>query len=137
MDIPQKVHDALLKELLKKDDKGRFPNLIALVKDEKFTVDYSVFVRKERGCIDVVLTCPNPMYFGTTKDGGLVAASGSHKPTAFELVTDIDFDFGKKLEQVKKYKQEYKDVRVIIQEYKEDYAEARAPFAKRSSNQGV
>jgi ABC-type ATPase with predicted acetyltransferase domain len=64
------------------------------------------------------------MYVGTTKDGGLLMADGPHKPTAFELVTDADFDFGKKLEQVKKYKQEYKDARVIIpEEYKEDYAQ--------------
>ena len=51
-------------------------------------------------------------------------ADGPHTPSAFELVTDIDFDVGKKLEQLNRYKREYHDTRVIIpEEYKEDYAQ--------------
>ena len=124
MDIKQTIHDALLKELVKKDDKGKYPNLIELVRHGKFTVKCSVDLRNGKGCIDVVLTYPNPIYCRVTEDGGLVMADGPHTPTAFELVTDIDFEVGKKLEQLNRYKREYHDTRVIIpEEYKEDYAQ--------------
>jgi hypothetical protein len=59
-----------------------------------------------------------------TEDGSLLIDTGPHKPTAFELVTDIDFDVGKKLEQLNRYKRGYDDTRVIIpEEYKEDFAQ--------------
>jgi len=124
LDIKQTIHDALLKELVKKDDKGKYPNLMKLVRHGKFTVKCSVDLRNEKGCIDVVLTYPKPIYCKVTEDGGLVIAEAPPKPTAFELVTDIDFDVGKKLEQLNRYKREYYDTRVIIpEEYKEDYAQ--------------
>ena len=124
MDVKQKIHDALLRELVKKDDKGKYPNLIELVERGEFTVKCSVDLRNEKGCIDVVLAYINPIYCRVTGDGGLVMADGPHRPTAFELVTDIDFDVGKKLEQLNRYKREYDDTRAIIpEEYKEDYAQ--------------
>ena len=123
MDIKQTIHDALLKELVKKDDKGKYPNLIELVRRGKFTVECSVDLN-EKGCVDVVLTYPNPISCRVTEGGGLIIAPGPHKPTAFELMTDIDFDVGKKLEQLNRYKRGYDDTRVIIpEEYKEDYAQ--------------
>ena len=124
MGIKQTIHDALLKELVKENEQGNYPNLMASVGRGKFTIRCSVDLRNEKGCIDVVLTYPNPIYSRVTEDGGLVMADGPHTPTAFELVTDIDFDVGKKLEQVNRYKREYHDTRVIIpEEYKEDYAQ--------------
>ncbi len=124
MDIKQTIHDALLKELVKKDDKGKYPNLIELVRRREFTVELSVDLGKEKGCVDVVVTYPNPIHIKNTEDGGLLIASGPHTPTAFELVTDIDFDVGKKLEQLNRYKRTYRDTKAIIpEEYKEDYAQ--------------
>lgn len=42
-----------------------------------------------------------------------------HKEVAIELENDISWDFGKSLQQVKKYKIKFKDTRVIIpEEYK-------------------
>jgi hypothetical protein len=123
LDIKQTIHDALLKELVKQDDKGKYPNLIELVRHEEFTVKCSVDLRNEKGCIDVVLTYPKPIY-RVKKDTILITWATPPKLTAFELVTDIDFDAGKKLEQLNRYKREYDDTRVIIpEEYKEDYAQ--------------
>jgi hypothetical protein len=123
LDIKQTIHDALLKELVKQDDKGKYPNLIELVRRGKFTVKCSVDLRNENGCIDVVLTYPKPIYW-VKENTVLITRQTPPKPTAFELVTDIDFDVGKKLEQLNRYKREYEDTRVIIpEEYKEDYAQ--------------
>jgi len=135
MDIPQKIHDALLKELVKKDDEGKYPNLMELVRRGGFTVKCSVDLTSEKGCVDVFLTytsvpsVPPTLSVSETKNGkGLVVGfdwgdSGPH-PVAFELITDVDFDVGKKLEQVNRYKKEFADVRVIIpEEYEEEYAQ--------------
>jgi len=123
LDVKQTIHDALLKELVKKDDKGKYPNLIELVRRGKFTVKCSVDLRSEKGCIDVVLTYPKPIYW-VEENEVPITREAPPKSTAFELVTDIDFDVGKRLEQLNRYRREYDDTRVIIpEEYKEDYAQ--------------
>ena len=60
MDIKQTIHDALLKELVKKDDKGKYPNLIELVRHGEFTVKCSVDLRNEKGCIGCSLNLSQP-----------------------------------------------------------------------------
>lgn len=119
--IHEKIHDVLLRELVKKDDKGEYQNLMRLVGHGKFTVKLNVDLRNGKGNVDVVLTYPTVV--GPAEGGGIFAAY-SHAPIAFELVTGVDFDFGKKQEQLNRYKREYRDTRVIIpEEYKENYAE--------------
>jgi hypothetical protein len=127
LDIKQKIHDALLIELVKKDNNGKFPNLMKLVRDGTFSVKCSVDLNG-KGCVDVVLTFPSSqnLYLSETKNGGLIAGVFGEglNPTAFELITDIDFDAGKKLEQVNRYKRGFSDVRVIIpEEYNSIYAQ--------------
>lgn len=123
MDIQQKIHDALLKELVKKDDKGKYPNLMTLVRRGGFTVKCSVDLKNGKGCVDVVLRYP--VVLSTHEYRGVfVMGDNSPNPVAFELITDVDFDAGKKLEQVNRYKQEFADVRVIIpEEYEEEYSQ--------------
>jgi hypothetical protein len=128
MAIPQKIHDSLLKELVKVDEKGKYLNLMELVKVGKFTTKCSVDLKNGQGCVDVVLTYPHSqnLYLNETKNGGLIAGvfAEGRSPIAFELITDVDFDVGKKLEQVNRYKEEYADVRVIIpEEYEKEYAQ--------------
>lgn len=123
MNTKQKIHDALLKELVKTDDKGKYPNLIELVKHRKFTVECGVDLKSGKRCLNIVLTSPKPLHV-LEKNGGLIVEEGGTNPTAFELITDIDFDAGKKLEQVNRYKQEFADVRVIIPEkYEQEYTQ--------------
>ena len=123
MELKQKIHDALLLELIRLDDKGKYPNLIELVKRAVFTVKCSVDVG-EKGCVDLVLTYPKRMSFGETRDGGFFIGESGAKDTAFELITDVDFDAGQKLEQVNRYKKGFADVRVIIpEEYSSKYAQ--------------
>jgi len=120
MVLKQKIHDALLIELIKKDSNGKFPNLLKLVSDGNFSVKCSVDL-KDKGCVDVVLTYPKHAASSVIGDTLVVGMAGTND-IAFELVTDIDFDAGKKLEQVNRYKQGYHDVRVIIPEEYNSYS---------------
>lgn len=127
MELKQKIHDALLIELVKKDNNGKFPNLLKLVRDGNFSVKCSVDLKNGKGCVDVVLTFSSSqnLYVSETKNGGLIAGvfGEGRNPIAFELITDIDFDAGKKLEQVNRYKRGFSDVRVIIpEEYSSRYS---------------
>lgn len=114
MELKQKIHDALLMELIKKDDDGNFSNLLKLVNDKNFSVKCSVDV-KGKGCVDLVLKYPKKFTSRTIGDGLFILPSGT-PDVAFELITDINFDAGKKLEQVNRYKLGFSDVRVIIPE---------------------
>lgn len=123
LELKQKIHDSLLIELLKKDSNGKFPNLLKLVRDVNFSVKCSVDL-KGKGCVDVVLTYPKHIVSRTIGDDGLFIGQEGTSDIAFELITDIDFDAGKKLEQVNRYKQGYHDVRVLIpEEYNSIYAQ--------------
>lgn len=121
LDIKQKIHDALLMELVKQDDKGKYPNLMELARRGNFTVKFSVDL-DGKGCADLVLTYPKRKTFGETNNGGLFIGESGPNATAFELITDVDFDAGKKLEQVNRYKRGFADVRVILPEEYQDYA---------------
>ena len=128
MDIPQKIHDALLKELVKIDGKGKYPILMNLVRHGGFTVKCSVDLKNGKGCVDVVLRFPTSSKLSVSEPNGGGLAVGVFgdglNPIAFELITDVDFDVGKKLEQVNRYKKEFSDVRVIIpEEYEKEYAQ--------------
>ena len=120
MELKQKIHDALLLELVKKDNNGKFPNLLKLVSDGNFSTKLSVDL-KEKGCVDVVLTYPKRPVLHQIGDSGVLGTEGT-SDIAFELITDIDFDAGKKLEQVNRYKKGFHDVRVIIPEEYNSYA---------------
>lgn len=126
MDIKQAIHGALLKELLKKDNRGKRVNLIPLIHYGKLTVKSSVDLKNEKGCVDVVVSYPRGMY-SMGEDRILVTREPKVKYVALELVTDIAFwsnGPGKILEKVNRYKREYEDTRVIIpEEYKEEYGE--------------
>jgi hypothetical protein len=122
LELKQKIHDALLMELIKKDSTGKFPNLLKLVSDENFSVKCSVDL-KDKGCVDVVLTYPKHGASSVVGDFFVVGLAGTDD-IALELITDVDFDAGKKLEQVNRYKKGYKDVRVIIpEEYNSVYGQ--------------
>lgn len=117
MDIKQQIHDALLTELLKKDGNGRYINLIKLVRHARLTVKCSVDLKNGKGCVDVVVSYPR-----TIEERGIVAKE--NHPVTFELITDVGFDAGKKLEQLNRYKQEYEDTRAIIpEEYYQQYGQ--------------
>jgi hypothetical protein len=123
MELKQKIHDALLIELIKKDSNGKFPNLLKLVSDGNFSIKFSVDV-KDKGCVDLVLTYPKHLVSRELPDNGLYIGTEGTEDIAFELITDIDFDAGKKLEQVNRYKHGFHDVRVIIpEEYSGIYAQ--------------
>ena len=122
LDIKQKIHDALLKELVKQDEKGKYPNLMGLVKRGNFDVKLSVDLNG-KGCVDLVLKYPKKTNFTATHDGGLIIGQSGPKDIAFELVTDVDFDAGKKMEQVNRYKKGFADVRVILPEEYKEYAQ--------------
>ena len=122
LELKQKIHDALLIKLIKKDSNGKFPNLLKLVSDGNFSVKCSVDL-KDKGCVDVVLTYPKHGASSVIGDFLVVGLAGTND-IAFELITDVDFDAGKKLEQVNRYKQGFHDVRVIIpEEYSSIYAQ--------------
>jgi hypothetical protein len=122
IEIKSKIHDQLLKELLKQDDNGKFSNLIKLVLREDFSVKCSVDLRNGKGCVDVVLTYPRPIHYIKPDEILVLPREDAPKPTAFELITDVNFDVGKKLEQLNRYKVEYDDTRAIIpEEYKREY----------------
>ena len=126
MDVKQAIHGALLKDLLKADDKGKRVNLIPLIRHARLTVKCSVDLQKEKGCIDVVVSYPSGIYsIGESRI--LVTREPKVKYVALELATDIAFwsdGPGKILEKLNRYKREYEDTRVIIpEEYKEEYAE--------------
>jgi len=122
LELKQKIHDALLMELIKKDDNGKFPNLLKLVNDGNFSVKCSVDVNG-KGCVDLVLKYPKNYTSRTIGNGLWILPTGTND-IAFELITDIDFDAGKKLEQVNRYKRGFSDVRVIIpEEYSKVYAQ--------------
>jgi hypothetical protein len=125
LEVKQKIHDALLKELVKTDDKGKYPILMNLVRRGGFTVKCSVDLKSGKGCVDVVLTYPREaVAVIDTGEAILMGSGGGPNPVTFELITDVDFDVGKKLAQVNRYKREYTDVRVIIpEEYREDYSQ--------------
>jgi hypothetical protein len=123
LELKQKIHDALLVELIKKDTNGKFPNLSKLVTDKNFSVKLSVDVNG-KGCVDVVLTYPKSIVSRELPNMGLYIGSEGTEDIAFELITDIDFDAGKKLEQVNRYKKGFHDVRVIIpEEYNSVYGQ--------------
>jgi hypothetical protein len=122
MELKQKIHDALLLELVKKDNNGKFPNLLKLVSDGNFSIKFSVDL-KDKGCVDVVLTYPKHPVSREIADYGLYVGMEGTNDIAFELITDIDFDAGKKLEQVNRYKQGFQDVRVILPEEYSIYAQ--------------
>jgi len=122
LQLKQKIHDALLIELIKKDVNGKFPNLLKLVSDGNFSVKCSVDVNG-KGCVDLVLKYPKHIGYRSIGNIGIFASEGTND-IAFELITDIDFDAGKKLEQVNRYKRGYQDVRVIIpDDYSNIYAQ--------------
>lgn len=120
MELKQKIHDALLLELVKKDNNGNFPNILKFVSDKNFSIKFSVDL-KDKGCVDVVLTYPKHADSSVIGDFLVVGMAGTND-IALELITDIDFDAGKKLEQVNRYKQGYRDVRVIIPEEYNSYS---------------
>jgi len=120
--LRQKIHDVLLIELVKKDNNGKFPNLLKLIRVGNFSVKCSVDLNG-KGCVDVVLIYPKRIVSREFGDGGLYIGQEGKSDVAFELITDVDFDAGKKLEQVNRYKRAFSDVRVIIpEEYSSIYA---------------
>lgn len=126
MEIKQAIHGALLKELLRKNEKGKRVNLIPLIHHANLTIKCSVDLKNEKGCVDVVVSYPKGIYsIGESRI--LVTKEPKAKYVALELVTDIALwsnGPGKILEKVNRYKREYEDTRVIIpQEYEEQYAD--------------
>ncbi len=123
LELKQKIHDALLVELIRKDINGKFPNLLKLVADGNFSVKCSVDLNG-KGCVDVVLKYPKHFVSREIGNFGLYIGHEGTNDIAFELITDLDFDAGKKLEQVNRYKKGFSDVRVIIpEEYSSVYAQ--------------
>jgi hypothetical protein len=129
LELKQKIHDALLVELVKKDSNGKFPNLLKLVSDGNFSSVKCSVDLEDKGCVDVVLTYPKHGASSVVEDvpvpgDVLVVGLAGTDDIAIELITDIDFDAGKKLEQVNRYKKGYKDVRVVIpEEYNSVYGQ--------------
>ena len=68
MELRQKIHDALLLELIKLDTNGKFLNLLKTVNDKNFSVKCSVDLNG-KGCVDVVLTYPKHIVSRTFVDG--------------------------------------------------------------------
>jgi len=119
LEIKETIHGALLRELLKKDDEDNWIHLARLVGHANLTVECGVDLKNGKGCVDVVVSYVRGIY-STGENRILITKEDRIKRIAFELITDVGFHPEKKLEQVKRYKKEYKDTRVIIPEEYED-----------------
>jgi rubrerythrin len=116
-DIEQKIHSALLMELLKRDSRDKCENLARLVGTTRLNFGTHVDLKNEKGNVDVVVSCRRTVY---PIEQGRIQYENHY--VAFELATDVDFDLDKKSEQVNRYHREYKDTRIILPvKYKEIY----------------
>jgi rubrerythrin len=116
-DIEQKIHSALLMELLKRDSRDKYENLARLVRTTRLDVRTHVDLIKEKGNVDVVVS-----YRRTTYPIEQNRIQYENHYVAFELATDVNFDLDKKSEQVNRYHREYEDTRIILPaKYKEIY----------------
>ena len=116
-DIEQKIHSALLMELLKRDSCDKYENLARLVGTTRLDVRTHVDLKNEKGNVDVVVSYRRTIY---PIEQGRISYENHY--VAFELATDVNFDLDKKSEQVNRYHREYEDTRIILPvKYKEIY----------------
>lgn len=64
----------------------------------------------------LVTTSKTKTYIKNTSDGGLIVAD-TERPIAIELETDINWDFGKSLRQIKKYRKKFTTIVIIPKKY--------------------
>lgn len=116
-DIEQKIHSALLMELLKRDSRDKYENLARLVGTTRLDAGTHVDLKNEKGNVDVVVSYRRTIY-PIEQD----RIQYENHYVAFELATDVNFDLDKKSEQVNRYHREYEDTRIILPaEYKGMY----------------
>jgi len=113
-----KIHDILIAELIKLDNHGKLTgDIIRIVGSAKIKcqLEELVYWRGHYQAVmgrivemtpDILVTRSRP-------------TSEEMAQVAIELETDVDFDFGKSLRQIKNYKKKFADVRVIIPAGKE------------------
>jgi hypothetical protein len=109
MDIEQKIHGALLMELLRRDPRGKYVNLAKLVGTTRLDVGTHVDLKNGKGNVDVVVSYRRTIY---PIEQGKISYENHY--VAFELATDVNFDLDKKSEQVNRYHREYEDTWIIL-----------------------
>jgi len=125
-----KIHDALILELIKPDRHGEATgDVIKIVGSSKIKYQLEELVYW-RGHYQAVMGKIEEM----TPDILVTRSRPTSEQTAqvaIELETDVAFDFGNSLRQIKNYKHKFTDVRVIIPAGKE--YERFAPLYKNES----
>jgi len=122
-----KIHDALIVELIKPDRYGEATgDIIKIVGGGKikYQLEELVYWRGHHQVLTGTYMEMSPDILVTR----LRPAPGEMEQVAIELETDVDFDFGESLRQIKNYKNKFADVRVIIPAGKE--YETFAPLYK-------
>ena len=113
-----KIHDALIAELIKLDKHGKATgDIIKIVGSSKikWQLEELVYWRGHYQQVMGTYIEMSPDILATR----LRPTSEEMAQVAIELETDVDFDFGKSLRQIKNYKNKFADVRVIIPAGKE------------------
>jgi hypothetical protein len=132
-----KIHDALIYELIRPDKGGKPTGDIFKIVGEtpiSFKIEHMVrsVKRVEGSHLSVFEQGPKKTIMEEMAPDIAVYSVNSKKVTAIEVETDVDFDFGLSLRQVKKYKSnkdDFDDVLVILPE---DYKQ----FAPLYMNEG-
>jgi len=121
-----KIHDALIVELIKPDRHGEATgDIIKIVGSSKIKYQLEELVYRRGQLTNQKIHYLNVMdqvWHSMSPDiivTRLRPTSEERAKVVIEVETDVDFDFGKSLRQIKNYNKEFFDVRVIIPAGKE------------------
>jgi hypothetical protein len=133
--ISVKIHDALILEFIKPDKTGKpTGEIIKAVGTANIKYRLEQLVRFARRVSSPTYSVLK-LIFGSKRPEATIieemtpdivvrrmGTSKEKETVVFELETDVDFDFGKSLRQIKNYQRRFDDVRVIIPREYESFA---------------